>query len=75
MIYVIFEFVLLRITKIYLTKHHAFTFEILSEKNPHNLPHKSDKTNGTRRQIAADNVLSLRKNIANVFLVIKIDVT
>ena len=36
---------------------------------------KSDKTNETKRKIAADNVLSLSKNIANVSLVIKIDVT
>ena len=38
----------------------------------------SDKTNGTKRKIAVDNILSLSKNIANVSLVIKqikIDVT
>ena len=28
--------------------------------------HKSDKTNETKRKIAADNVLSLSKNIADV---------
>ena len=37
--------------------------------------HKSDKTNETKRKTAADNVLSLSKNIANVSLVIKIGVT
>ena len=44
-------------------------------KTPIDLPHKSDKTNKTKRKVAADNVLSLSKNIANVSLVIKIDVT
>ena len=37
--------------------------------------HKGDKTNETKREIAADNVLSLSKNIANVSLVIEISVT
>ena len=36
---------------------------------------KSDKTNEIKRKIAADNVLSLSKNIANVNLVITIEVT
>ena len=36
------------------------------KNSPVDLPHKSDKTNETKRKIAADNVLSLSKNIANV---------
>ena len=51
-----------------------------NKKTPVDLPggiqtHKRDKTNETKRKIAADSVLSLSKNIANETLVIKIDVT